>query len=164
MDKYPYEVKQKLKDILVLTDKIAWLFSKNPTKDFSRHRKLPFHKLAETMIGMEGGSLTHEMLNCFHFSEQTPSVPVFIQQRSKLLPEAMEFVFSEVVHAFPCGPGVDGYRLLACDGSDLHYAANPNELENYFTVSEQSRGYNLLHLNALYVRKMETFLAGGTVF
>ena len=150
MDKYPYEVKQKLKDILVRTDKIAWLFSKNPTKDFSRHRKLPFHKLAETMIGMEGGSLTHEMLNCFHFSKQTPSVPAFIQQRSKLLPEAMAFVFSEVVHAFPCGAGVDGYILIACDGSDLHYAANPNEPENYFTVSEQSRGYNLLHLNALY--------------
>ena len=150
MDKYPYEVKQKLKDILVRTDKIAWLFSKNPTKDFSRHRKLPFHKLAETMIGMEGGSLTHEMLNCFHFSKQTPSVPAFIQQRSKLLAEAMAFVFSEVVHAFPCGAGVDGYRLIACDGSDLHYAANPNEPENYFTVSEQSRGYNLLHLNALY--------------
>jgi hypothetical protein len=112
MDKYPYEVKQKLKDILVRTDKIAWLFSKNPTKDFSRHRKLPFHKLAETMIGMEGGSLTHEMLNCFHFSKQTPSVPAFIQQRSKLLPEAMAFVFSEVVHAFPCGAGVDGYRLI----------------------------------------------------
>ena len=150
MDKYPYEVKQKLKGILEQTDKIAWLFSKNPTKDFSRRRKLPFYKLAQTMIGMEGGSLTHEMLNCFHFSEHTPSVPAFIQQRSKLLPEAMAFVFSEVVHAFPCGAGVDGYRLIACDGSDLHYAANPNEPENFFTASEQSRGYNLLHLNALY--------------
>ena len=150
MDKYPYEVKQKLKGILEQTDKIAWLFSKNPTKDFSRRRKLPFYKLAKTMIGMEGGSLTHEMLNCFHFSEHTPSVPAFIQQRSKLLPEAMAFVFSEVVHAFPCGAGVDGYRLIACDGSDLHYAANPNEPENFFTASEQTRGYNLLHLNALY--------------
>ena len=134
MDKYPYEVQQKLREILEQTDKVAWMFSKEPTKDFSRHRKLPFHKLAEIMIGMEGSSLSHEMLKCFHFSLQRPSVPAFIQQRSKLLPEAMEFVFSEVVHAFPCGAGVDGYRLIACDGSDLHYAANPNEPENYFTV------------------------------
>ena len=90
------------------------------------------------------------MLKCFHFSLQRPSVPAFIQQRAKLLPEAMAFVFSEVVRAFPCGPSVDGCRLIACDGSDLHYAVNPNEPENYFVVSEQARGYNLLHLNALY--------------
>lgn len=150
MDQYPYEVKQKLKTILEQVDKIAWMFSKDPSRDFSRHRKLPFHKLAEVMIGMEGNSLSHEMLNAFHFSQETPSVPAFIQQRAKLLPEAMAFVFSEVVHAFPCGTGADGCRLIACDGSDLHYAANPNEPENYFTVSEQARGYNLLHLNALY--------------
>ena len=150
MDKYPYEVQQKLREILEQTDKVAWMFSKEPTKDFSRHRKLPFHKLAEIMIGMEGSSLSHEMLKCFHFSLQRPSVPAFIQQRAKLLPEAMAFVFSEVVRAFPRGPSVDGYRLIACDGSDLHYAVNPNEPENYFVVSEQARGYNLLHLNALY--------------
>ena len=150
VDKYPYEVQQKLRVILKQTDEVAWLFSKNPTKDFSRHRKLPFHKLAEILIGMEGGSLSHEMLNCFHFSRQTPSVPAFIQQRTKLLPDAMAFVFSEVVKAFPCGSGADGCRLIACDGSDLRYAANSNELENYFTVSEQARGYNLLHLNALF--------------
>ena len=150
MDKYPYEVQQKLRKILDQTEKVAWMFSKEPTKDFSRHRKLPFHKLAEIMIGMEGSTLSHEMLKSFHFSLQRPSVPAFIQQRAKLLPEAMPFVFSEVVRVFPCGPSVDGYRLIACDGSDLHYAVNPNEPENYFVVSEQARGYNLLHLNALY--------------
>jgi hypothetical protein len=41
MDKYPYEVQQKLREILEQTDKAAWMFSKEPTKDFSRHRKLP---------------------------------------------------------------------------------------------------------------------------
>lgn len=150
MDQYPYEVKQKLRTILEQADQIAWMFSKDPTRDFSRHRKLPFHKLAETMIGMEGGTLSHEMLKCFHFSLQRPSVPAFIQQRAKLLPEAMAYVFSEVVRAFPCGAGMDGYRLIACDGSDLHYAANPSEPENYYVTSERAKGYNLLHLNALY--------------
>lgn len=150
MDQYPYKVKQKLRTILAQADQIAWMFSKAPKRDFSRHRKLPFHKLAETMIGMEGGTLSHEMLKGFHFSLQRPSVPAFIQQRAKLLPEAMAFVFSEVVRAFPCGADADGYRLIACDGTDLHYAANPSEPENYYVTSEQARGYNLLHLNALY--------------
>ena len=150
MDQYPYKVMKKLDQILAATDKIAWLFSKAPEKDFSRHRKLPFHKLVKLMIGMEGSSLGHEMLNCFHFSKETPSVSALIQQRTKLLPEAISFVFSAVVKTFPCRRDIDGYRLIACDGSDLHYASNPSETDCFFRLDEQSRGYNLMHLNALY--------------
>lgn len=150
MDKYPYEVIGRLDSILKETDRVAWLFSKSPERDFSRHRKLPFHRLAKALIGMEGNSLSHEMLNCFHFSTDTPSVPALIQQRAKLLPEAMPFLFSEVVKAFPCRKNMDGYRLIACDGSDLRYPANPSDADNFFQADEHARGYNLLHLNALY--------------
>lgn len=150
MDKYPYEVMEKLDSILKDTDSIAWMFSKTPERNFSRHRKLPFHRLAKVLIGMEGNSLSHEMLNCFHFSRDTPTVSALVQQRAKLLPEAMAFVFSEVVKAFPCRKALDGYRLIACDGSDLHYPANPMEMDTFFQANEQARGYNLLHLNVLY--------------
>jgi hypothetical protein len=150
MDKYPYEVMDKLDSILKETDRIAWLFSKTPEKDFSRHRKLPFHRLAKVLIGMEGNSLSHEMLNCFHFSQDTPTVSALVQQRAKLLPEAMAFVFSQVVKAFPCRETIDGYRLVACDGSDLNYPANPLETDTFFQTDENARGYNLLHLNVLY--------------
>jgi len=150
MDKYPYEVMGKLDSILEETDRVARLFSKTPGKDFSRHRKLPFHRLAKMLIGMEGSSLSHEMLNCFHFSHDTPTVSALVQQRAKLLPEAMAFVFSEVGKAFPCRKTVDGYRLIACDGSALHYPANPLETDTFFQTDDHARGYNLLHLNALY--------------
>ena len=150
MDQYPYKAMKKLDSILGEVDKIAWLFSKTPEKDFSRHRKLPFHRLAKMLIGMGGNSLSHEMLTCFHFSRDTPSVSALVQQRTKLLPEAMAFVFSELVKAFPCRKALDGYRLIACDGSDLHYAANPMEPDNFFQTDDHARGYNLLHLNALY--------------
>ena len=63
MDKYPYEVMEKLDSILKDTDRIAWMFSKTPDRNFSRHRKLPFHRLVKVLIGMEGNSLSHEMLN-----------------------------------------------------------------------------------------------------
>lgn len=62
----------------------------------------------------------------------------------------MPFIFSQIVEMFPCGRLPEGYRLLACDGSDLHYAANPAETENYFQTDPHSKGYNLLHLNAMY--------------
>lgn len=150
MDRYPYTVMNKLDSILHGADKAAWLLSKSPEKDFSRHRKLPFHRLVKLLIGMEGSALSHEMLNCFHFSRHTPSASAFIQQRAKLRPEAMQYVFSEVNKAFPCHSNPEGYRLIACDGSDLHYAANPKDVDCFFQSDTQSRGYNLLHLNVLY--------------
>ena len=150
MDRYPYVVMEKLDSILKGIGKAAWRFSKSPEKDFSRQRKLPFHRLVKMLIGMEESVLSHELLRWFHFSRKTPSVSAFIQQRAKLLPEAMQHVFSEVNKAFPCHGKTDGYRLIACDGSDLHYAANPAESDCFFKSDTQSRGYNLLRLNVLF--------------
>ena len=150
MDQFPYEVITRLDSILKETEEVAWLFSKTPDRDFSRKRKLPFHQLVRMLIGMAGNSLSHEMLNCFHFNVDTPTVSAFVQQRAKLLPEAVAYVFSQCVKAYPCRETLDGYRLLACDGSDLHYPTNPLDTDCYFQTDEQARGYNLLHLNALY--------------
>lgn len=150
MDRYPYEVIEKLDSILKEADDVARVFSKTPEKDFSRHRKLPFYRLAKLLIQMEGNSLSREMLDCFHFSRDTPTASALVQQRAKMLPEAMAFIFSKVVNAFPCRRTCDGYRLIACDGSDMHYPANPSEADNYFQTDKNARGYNLLHLNVLY--------------
>jgi len=40
--------------------------------------------------------------------------------------------------------------MLAVDGSDLCTGCNPNDTENYFVTGENRKGYNLLHLNAMY--------------
>ena len=40
--------------------------------------------------------------------------------------------------------------MLAVDGSDLCIAHNPSEAENYFHSTENVKGFNLLHLNAMY--------------
>ena len=42
-----------------------------------------------------------------------------------------------------------GYRLIACDGSDINIAHNPDDKESYFT-NGNARGFNQLHLNAIY--------------
>lgn len=44
----------------------------------------------------------------------------------------------------------NGYRLLAVDGSDLNIAHNPKDTETYFQSIPGTKGFNLLHLNALY--------------
>ncbi|MEN6566358.1 MAG: transposase, partial [Veillonellales bacterium] len=39
---------------------------------------------------------------------------------------------------------------LACDGTDLNIARNPSDQENYFQSHSGEKGFNQLHLNALY--------------
>lgn len=40
--------------------------------------------------------------------------------------------------------------ILAVDGSDIQIATNPNDPDSYFPGTNGQKGYNLLHLNALY--------------
>lgn len=53
--------------------KISWLFVKNPGKDFTRRRKLPFDQMIKSIVCMSGGSLTNELLDYFKLDPQTPT-------------------------------------------------------------------------------------------
>jgi len=48
-------------------------FLQNPSKDFSRNRKLSFESIIKLMIGMGGNSLCKEIYDWFNYSEDTPS-------------------------------------------------------------------------------------------
>lgn len=148
MDKYLYEVMSQLDSILEDVECNSWMFSKVPGKDFTRCRKLPLSRLAKMLIGMSNQSLSNEIMNCFRFNLDKPTASALVQQRAKLLPETMPFIFSQVVQAFPCQKSCDGYRLIACDGSDLRCPTNPSHKDTFF--QNEQGGYNLTHLNALY--------------
>ena len=150
MDKYPIQLREKVNKLIGGMEKCAYLFSKNGEKDFTRTRKIPFSKVIKSLIYMGGQSLNRELLDIWHLDQQTPTGSAFIQQRSKLSQDALPFLFKELNEMSPGSKNIDGYRFLACDGSDLHYAANPSDTACYFRANEHSKGYNLLHLNALY--------------
>ena len=141
------------KQLLSLIDEMAtvpWLFSKNSSTDFSRTRKLDFASTIQLILSMESGSIKKELLDFFKFSSDTPTASAFAQQRSKLLLETWAFLFHEFNDSFPTEKKYNGYRLLACDGSDLNIARNPEDKDTYFQSSPTDRGYNQLHLNALF--------------
>ena len=73
-----------------------------------------------------------------------------ITQREKILPEALEFLFHKFTSSSVNPKYYEGYRMFAVDGSDLSIAYNPNDTENHFVATENGKGYNLLHLNAMY--------------
>ena len=99
---------------------------------------------------MGGHSLRDEMLDCLDFEDVPASVSALIQQRSKILPKALEYLFREFTDRCQKPKLYKGYRLLAVDGSDLQFTANPNDPLSYFPGANGQKPYSFLHLNALY--------------
>lgn len=126
------------------------LFVKNPEKDFTRKRKLGFADMLILLLGMGGGSLQTEMLAGRGYASDTATASAFIQQREKILTFALEYILHEFAPKPSDMKRLKGYRLLAIDGSDLRTPANPQEADNFFQEHPGEKGYNLLHLNALY--------------
>ena len=129
---YSASIKEKLLSLINEMDQNHWLFTNNPQKDFSRIKKWSFGEVMRFIISMEGKSLKDELLEHFNFSEETPTNSSFNQRRAQLLPEAFEFLFREFTSIASGEKLFRGYCLLACDGSDLCIAHNPQDETTYF--------------------------------
>ena len=125
-------------------------FARTPGKDFTRKRKLDFTSVVSILLSMSGGSTANSLMDYFKFDPNTASASAFVQQRAKLKPEAMEYLFQRFVQGSPAQKTFRGYRLLAVDGSDLQIFADPNDSESYYPSENGQHPYSLLHLNALY--------------
>ena len=149
---YTAAVKNILLDCISRLDSVKWLFLENPEKDFTRDRKITFEKFINICLQMEGGALQNELLKYFDFSDETPTKSAFCQQRAKVSKEALQFLFCIFTDALM---GIDvpktfrGYRLVACDGSDINIPYNPEDLETFHQNGDK-KGYNQLHLNAFF--------------
>ena len=149
---YVAAVKEALKNCIAELDSIKWLYLMNPDKDFTRDRKITFEKFINICLQMDGGALQNELMKHFNFSEETPTKSAFCQQRAKVSPEALKFlfcIFTEMVMDIDAPKTFRGYRLLACDGSDINIPYNPDDTESYHQNADK-RGYNQLHLNAFF--------------
>ena len=150
MKNYPLHIKNNLRSVIRDMAKHPEDFCRSPGKDFTRDRKLPFEKLLTLLVKMGGHSLRDEMLDCLDFKESPASVSALVQQRSKLLPQALEYLFHAFTNRCHKPKLYKGYRLLAVDGSDLQFTANPNDPLSYFPGVNGQKPYSFLHLNALY--------------
>lgn len=150
MCNFSSKVRSKLFSVISEMNSISWLFAKNPGRDFTRKSPLSFENMLKLMISMEGQSIHKEMYNFMGFKINTPSTSAFVQQRAKIDISAFQYLFQEFSESFRTSKTVSGYELLAVDGSDIHTPTNPNDDDSYFQTSEDSKGYNLFHMNALY--------------
>ena len=150
MKSYPKHIKNTLYTVIRDMAKHPEDFCRNPKTDFTRKRKLPFENVLSLLVKMGGHSLRDEMMDCLDFKEMPASVSALVQQRSKILPEALEHLFHEFTNRCHRPKLYKGYRLLAVDGSDLQFTANPNDPLSYFPGVNGQKPYSFLHLNALY--------------
>ena len=112
-------IKEKLNAAISQLCNTSWMFVKDPVRDFTRQRKLPFREVISVLLAMEGGSLTGELLRYFGCSQYTASSSAFIQQRQKLNEFALPALFDLFVKNTDRDRFYKGYRLLAADGSDI---------------------------------------------
>ena len=93
MSKYINQVSDSLKNHISELANNPCLFLRNPNVDFSRKRKIDFKTFIGIMMNSGGATMSKELLDFFDFNKNTPSVSAFTQQRSKVLPEAFEYLF-----------------------------------------------------------------------
>jgi hypothetical protein len=150
MNDYANVLKEKLTFLIREMAAAPASYVKNPETDFTRRKKLPFETVMQLLISMGGNSLYKELLESQGYDVNTATTSAFVQQRNKILPSAVEFLFHQFTQSVTATKHYRGYRVLAIDGSDLHIATDPTDTDSYFQNQPDTKGYNLLHLNAIY--------------
>ena len=151
MNKYISTVTNSLTNLISEISENPSLFVRNPKTDFTRNRKINFKTFIGITTNSGGGTMNKELLDYFDFNANTPTVSAYTQQRSKVLPEVFEFLFKSFTKEnLTYENNYKGYRLVACDGSNLTIATNPNDAETAYKSNQFGTITNHLHLNAFY--------------
>ena len=158
MNNYIANIKENMEKTINNLNEDVKLYVKNPDIDFTRKRKLNFKEMIQLLLTMGGKSLNIELMEYFSYDIELPTKAAFIQQREKISPKAFEEVFNKFTQNSLIPKTCKGYRLLAIDGSSLCISRNPNDNKTYIQNGENSKGYNLLHLNALYDLNSRVYL------
>lgn len=151
MNAYANELKSQITTLIEEMAKSPEAFVRNPKKDFTRRRKLPFETVVQFIISMGGNSIYKELLEAQGYRSDTVTASAFVQQRNKILPEAFEVLFHQFTDSYSETKTYHDYRLLAADGSSLSIAATKEDDDTYVKNHPGNTvGYYALHLNALY--------------
>lgn len=134
-------------------------YALNPTKNFTRQKKLPVDKLITFLVSQGASSTKNELLDFFNMNNDTPTASALNQQRDKLRPEALEAVFNEFNASVDTFQSYSNYRFLAVDGSTFSFFSKPSFASEEYYVSEghSAKGYYSMHLNAFYDLKTHTY-------
>ena len=150
MQKYCNIVKNKLNTLIQNMEGNVSAFVADPKRDFVRKSELSFSKTMKFILGMGSQTLGKELMGFYDYDSKMVSVSAIVQRRAKILPAAFQYLFHKLNDAFSQTDFFHGYRLLAVDGTDIHIPNIPDDYGTHYCANDISKGYNLMHLNALY--------------
>lgn len=142
-------VKKLLLSQVSLIDQNKKDFVRDPLRDFTRTRKLPFKDMLMLIISMECGSVRSELLKYFAYDPETATSSAFVQQRDKIKPDAFKTLFQSFCADLPA-PVYRDYHLFAVDGSDIQIPLEGSYEEYRYFRNERQRDYFQIHLSAVY--------------
>lgn len=143
-------IRRRLKSCISVIDSRKSEFCYNPGKDFTRNRKMTFVETISFILSLSSCSLPGELRKFFKSESGMPSKSAFIQQRQKIAPEAFRALFDEFTGSIKMKNSFRGFRLLACDGTDVNLPHNPADTVTSVQTNPNARSYNTLHINTLY--------------
>lgn len=153
MNNFSENVKQKLNEIINDMSEHHWLFTNNPSSDFSRQHlgKLSFSDTMKLIISMGKGNTNDEIIEYFDLDpDLIPSESAFNQRRGQLSENAFSFLFKEFSSSFPnTTHSFKDMCIVAADGAHIVYSTNSEILQDYNKPRlADHKGYNHMHLNA----------------
>lgn len=126
-------------------------YARYPGKDFTRYRKIGFEDLILLLITMEGDCLKEELYRFFGRKNTAPKKSAFYHQRAKLKEDTLQQLLRLFCRKFKPSLFRNRYRLVACDGSSADIFRDASQKDTYFAPNGKSpRGFNQIHINALY--------------
>ena len=124
-------------------------FLTNPASDFTRKKKISFEQTMLFPMIAGAGNVASELLDLFG-EEELPLPSAMIQRRNQIKKEAFHELFYQFNKSIPKKKTFHGYQLVACDGTRLNLPYNPADLDTLVDNIDGRKGFNQLHLNALY--------------
>ena len=122
------------------------VFAIDPSRDFTRNRKLNLKNTIHTMLTMEGDCIQEELYTFFGRSNETATTAAFCKQRQKLSDKAFPTLLRLFNNKLVTSLFKGKYRLMACDGTSAEIFRNPNDALTYFDPSKASAsGFNQVY-------------------
>lgn len=123
----------------------------DPTRDFSRNRKLGAKKLLHLLLTMGADSIKEGLYRYLGRTTDAPFKASFFKQRKKLKDDALRELLLSFTQKCEKRLFKGRYSLVACDGSAADIFRDPKDPSTFFGPSGKStRGFNQIHINASF--------------
>lgn len=132
------------------------LCARDPSRDFTRDRKITLETLLATLVCWGQRTIRHEVLDALGWNGVSASASAFRQQWKKLSTGAMPTLMSAFMSRFDVVPYRSKYRLLAADGTGIRVNETGRE-ETRVRSNQNDARHDELHPTCSYDIMRHTF-------